>query len=132
MPMKRLTPVIACCLCAVSMARAGEKATSLSEARAAIQANLRTSEGKGFDDRMGKDFAEKHLAALRQCKASAGGDLTSFWILLKLTRDGTAAELLLYPATKMGTCSREALLKERFLAPPQEGYWVGIYMNLSR
>jgi hypothetical protein len=131
MPIKGLTLVMVCCLFSVSMARAGDKATSLSVAQAAIQANLRTSEGKAFDDRMGKDFAEKHLGALRQCKASAGSDLTNFWILLKLNHDGTAAELLLYPATKMGICAREPLLKEHFLAPPQEGYWVGIYMNLS-
>ena len=69
---------------------AASKETSLSEARDAIDANLRTPEGKTFDDRMGKEFVEKHMAALRLCKASAGGDMTNFWMLLKLDRTGVS------------------------------------------
>jgi hypothetical protein len=129
---KRLPEIVFFCfLLAASTGVASDKPTSLSDAQAAIQANLRTSDGKAFDDRMGKEFVDKHLAALRQCKTSAGGDLSSFWILLKLNNDGTAGELLLYPSTKLGLCAREGLLKERFLAPPRTGYWVGIYMNLG-
>jgi predicted outer membrane protein len=57
---------------------AGDKPTSFSDAQAAIDANLRTSEGKAFDERMGNDFVEKHMAPLRACKQAAGGDFTSF------------------------------------------------------
>jgi hypothetical protein len=114
------------------VAAATDKATSLSDAQAAIEANLRTPEGKAFDDRMGKELVDKHLAPIHQCKQSAGGDLASFWILLKLDKDGAAQEILLYPTTKLGACAREALITDKLLPPPRPGYWVGIYMKLSR
>ena len=45
---------------------------------------------------------QSHLGAIRQCKQSAGDDLRNLWILLKLEKDGTVKEVLLYPATKVG------------------------------
>jgi hypothetical protein len=113
------------------LAFAENKPTSLSDARVAVDANLRTPEGKKFDEQMGTEFVQKHLGPLRQCKQNAGGDLRSFWILLKLDKDGAAKELLLYPETKLGTCAREALLKDKFLPPPQPAYWISVYMNLG-
>jgi hypothetical protein len=111
---------------------AEDKPTSLSDARAAVEANLRTPEGKAYDEQLGTEFVQKHLGALRQCKQSAGDDLRSFWILLKLDKDGTVKEVLLYPATKLGTCAREALLKDRFSSPPRPAYWVGVYMKMAQ
>lgn len=105
--------------------------TSLSQAQAAIDASLGTAEGKAFDDLMGKEFVDKHMGTLRQCKASARGDMTNFWMLVKLDRDGSVKELLLHPTTKLGTCARDAYLKDKFLAPPRPDYWVGIYLQLS-
>lgn len=124
-----LLTVSVCLQAALLMA--GDKPTSLSEAQSAIEANLRTSEGKAFDERMGNDFLEKHMTPLRACKQAAGGDLGSFWLLLKLDRSGAVEELLLYPTTKLGACAREGYLKEKFLAPPRPDYWVGIYFKLS-
>jgi len=106
--------------------------TSLSDAKAAIDANLRTPEGMAFDDRMGEEFVEKHLAPLRPCKQSAGDTPSNFWMLLKLDREGGVQELLLYPTTQMGTCAQKAYLNDKFLPPPQPGYWVGVYVKLSR
>ena len=105
---------------------------SLSEARAAIDANLKTPEGKASDERMGEEVMEKHLSALRQCKPSAGNHLDSFWILLKLEKDGGVQEVLRYPTTRLGTCARDALLRDRFLSPPPPAYWVGVYVKISR
>jgi hypothetical protein len=132
----RLVALISLCLCvcffpAESVA-ADDKPTSLSAAQSAIDANLRTPEGKAFDERVGADFVAKHLAAVRQCKPSAEGDLRDFWILLKLDKGGAPEEILLYPSTKLGICSRTALLKDSFLAPPRDRYWLGIFMKLSR
>ncbi len=111
--------------------QAEDKPTSLSDARAAVEANLRTPEGKKYDEQMGAEFVQKHLGPLRQCKQTAGDDLRSFWILLKLDKDGTAKEVLLYPETKLGTCARGALLKETFSPPPRPAYWISVYMQLS-
>jgi hypothetical protein len=118
-------------LLACSLVIAADKTTSLSDAQAAIEANLRTAEGKAFDKRVGTEFEQKHVAPLRQCKASAGNDLGSFWILLKLDKDGLVEEVLLYPSTKLGACARDAYLKNKFPAPPHADYWVGVYLNLS-
>jgi hypothetical protein len=110
---------------------ADDKPTSLSNARAAVEANLSTPEGKVYDERLGKEFMEKHLTTMKQCKQSAGKDLESFWILMKLDKEGGAKEVLLHPTTKMGTCARETLLKSTFSPPPKPAYWVSVYMKLS-
>lgn len=108
-----------------------DKPMSLSDARAAVEANLRTPEGKKYDDQMGTEFVQKHLGPFRQCKQASGDDRRNFWMLLKLDKDGNAKELLLYPETKLGTCARGALLKEIFSPPPRPAYWISIYMQLS-
>jgi len=110
---------------------ADEKGTNLAEARAAVEANLKTPEGKAYDERLGKEFLEKQLSKMKQCKQTAGDDLESFWILMKLDTDGAVKEILLHPTTKMGTCARETLLKSTFSPPPRPAYWVSIYMKLT-
>jgi hypothetical protein len=110
----------------------GDKPTSLSAAQAAVEANLKTPEGKAFDERLGADFIQNHLAPLRVCKQTAGGDQTSFWILMKLDKSGSVTEVLLYPSTKLGVCAREPLLKDKFIAPPKPDYWVSVYMKLGK
>ena len=118
-------------LCLMARVGADDKPTSLLDAQAAVESNLRTSEGKAFDEQLGKEFMEKHLATMRKCKQSAGKDLESFWILLKLDKDGAVKEVLLHPTTKMGTCARETLLKSTFSPPPRAAYWVSVYMKLT-
>lgn len=110
---------------------AQEKSTSLSEARAAVEANLRTPEGKAYDEQLGKEFSQKHLNTIRECKKAAGNDLASFWILMNLEKDGTVKEVLLHPATKLGSCARDALLKGKFSPPPHAAYWVSLNMQIS-
>lgn len=110
---------------------ADEKATSLADARAAVEANLKTPEGKAYDERLGKEFLEKQMSTMRQCKQAAGNDLESFWILMKLDKDGAVKEILLHPTTKVGTCARETLLKGTFPPPPRPAYWVSVYMKLT-
>jgi len=51
---------------------------------------------------------------MKQCKPSAGNDLESFWILMKLDKHGAVKEVLLHRASKMDTCARERLLKSAF------------------
>lgn len=110
---------------------AAEKPTSLGDVQAAIDANLKTQEGKNFDQRQGNDFVEKHMGPLRACKQPAGGDWTSFWILMKLGKDGSPEEVLFHPTTKLAACAHDGLMKEKYLAPPRPDYWVGIYFKIS-
>ena len=116
----------------IGAALGDDKATSLSEARAEIEANLKTPEGKAYDETLSKEFLEKHLQTMKQCKQQAGKDAESFWILMKLGKDGAVREVLLHPANRMGECARESLLKSRLSAPPRAEYWVGVYVKLMR
>jgi hypothetical protein len=111
---------------------AEDKPTSLSDARAAVETNLRTPEGKAYDEQLGTEFVQKYLGPMRQCKQSAADDLRSFWILIKLDKDGTVKEVLLYPSTKIATCARESLLKDKFSSPPRPAYWVSVYMKMAQ
>ncbi len=110
---------------------AQDKPTSLSDARAAVEANIKTATGKAFDEQFGNDFLANHLAPLRQCKPRSSDDLRSFWILVKLDKDGTAREILFYPETKLGLCAHDGLIRGKFVAPPRDGYWVSVYMKVG-
>jgi hypothetical protein len=118
-------------LLATPLLPAKDKPTSLSDARAAVEANMRTPEGKAYDEQQGNEFMRKYQDSMKACKKSAGNDLASFWMLLKLGKDGAVEEVLLYPTTKMGTCARDVLLKARFSPPPRPAFWLGIYMKLA-
>ncbi len=89
---------------------------------------MKTSAGKAYDQQFGKEFYDKYAGTIRQCKTAAGKDSASFWSLVKLAGDGKVQEVLLYPENKVGICERQTLVKDRFSAPPRDGYWVGIYL----
>lgn len=114
-----------------SLVVADDKPTSLTDARAAAEANLRAPEGKAYDEKLGKELTQKYVGTLRQCKQTAGKDLESFWMLLKLAKDGTVKEVLLHPQTKVGSCARESFIKDRFSPPPRPAYWVGVYLKMA-
>ena len=111
---------------------ANDNPTSLADARSAVEANLKTDTAKAYDAQLGKEFMAKQLATMKRCKQSAGKDLESFWILMKLDKDGAVKEVLLHPTTKMGTCAREELLRSAFSPPPKPAYWVSVFMKLNR
>ena len=110
---------------------ADDKPTSLGDARAAVEANLKTPEGKTYDEKLEKEFVDKHLGAMKQCKQGAGSDLENLDTDETRQRRRRQGSPLLHPATKMGTCAREALLKSTFSPPPRAAYWVSVYMKLT-
>jgi hypothetical protein len=123
--------LIAWLLIALASSSAENSVTTLREAQSAVDANLSTPEGKAYDRQLSREFADKYLPTMRQCKQNSDGDLRSFWILMKLAQDGAVNEVLLYPSTKLAECARETLLKGKLTTPPKPAYWVGVYMNLS-
>lgn len=122
---------VALFLCGVALVLSEEKPTSLSDARAAIEANLRTAEGKAFDEQFGKELVQKYLDSMRHCKEIAGASTDSFWILVKLDKDGSVKEVLLSQATNVANCDRDILLKAKFSSAPSNAYWVGIYLKMT-
>jgi hypothetical protein len=111
---------------------AAEPHTKLSDAKPAVESNLRTSEGKKYDEQLGNEFMKAHLSEVRSCKQRAGADLRSFWILMNLEKTGSVHEVLLYPDTVLGECTRDLLMKDRFSPPPRPEYWVSVYMQIGR
>lgn len=109
-----------------------QKPSTVSDARAAIEKNLSTPEGKSYDKQLGPELMQRYADSLRHCKQTAGGTADSFWILLKLKKDGSVNEVLLSPETKIGQCDRAVLAPARFSSPPQDDYWVGIYLKMAR
>lgn len=108
-----------------------DKPTTLANARAAIEANMQTPQGKAYDEKFGAEVMDRYIGGMRQCQRSAGGNSESFWLLVKLQPDGSAREVLLAPATKVGNCDREILLKGKFSPPPHGDYWQGMYLKMS-
>ena len=106
----------------------------LSDAVAAVDANLKTPAGKQYDETIGKEFSANHLSNVKQCKQSApaGASTDPFDMLLKLDAKGNVQEVLIYPETPLAVCMRAALLDGKFSIPPHSDYWVNIHMQFKR
>jgi len=102
--------VLSCLATPVALA-SDDEPTSLAAAQAAIDANLRTPDGKAYDETLGGELLQKHRDTLKQCRQNAAGKAESFWMLLKLDKTGAVEELLLHPTTAMGICARAARSK---------------------
>jgi hypothetical protein len=110
---------------------AGDQPTSISAAAAAVEANMKTREGQAYDAQIGRDLMKKYPPTLKACKEKAGGEIRSFDMLLRVERDGTVKEVLLYPATKISQCLRETMLKDTFSPAPKPAHWVDIHLDLK-
>ena len=105
----------------------------LKDALAAVDANLKTPSGKRYDEAMSKEFPEKHVDGIRQCKQSVGGKAPApFDMFLKLDNAGKVNQVLVYPETRMALCSGDALLGETFSPPPHADYWLNIHMEFRK
>ena len=103
------------------------------EALAAVEANLKTSAGKQYDERLGKEFMDKYLPSLKQCKQGlpAGTKIESFDMFIKIKSLGQVADVLVYPESQFAGCTRTAVLTGKFSAPPHDDYWVNVHMEMN-
>jgi hypothetical protein len=116
----------------LTVAGAEDKPTSIAAAAAAVEANMKTREGKAYDEQFIKELGAKYLAVMKDCKEKAGADLRNFDMLVRVEKDGSVKEVLLYPPTKISQWLREPLLKAAFSPPPKPAYWVDIHMIVKR
>jgi len=118
-------------LCGLAM-NADEKTTSIAAAAAAVEANMKTPEGKAYDAQFGKDLAKKYPPIMKACKDKAEGDTRSFDMLVRVEKDGAVKEVLLHPATRISQCLRDAILRNTFSPPPKPAHWVDIHIDFRR
>jgi len=105
----------------------------LSDAFAAVDANLKTPAGKQYDESFGNELYRNYLPNMKQCKQSApaGTKLEPFDMVLKLDAQGKVQEVLVYPETQLSNCFRTALLPGKFTAPAHGDYWVNVHMTFK-
>jgi hypothetical protein len=92
---------------------------------------LKTSEGKQYDEALGKEFSAKYLASIKQCK-QASASAEPFDMFIKLDREGKVQEVLVYPETPYPVCCRTALQTGKFSPPSHGDYWVNVHLELKR
>jgi hypothetical protein len=117
-------------VCIASLSFASDR-KQLKDAVAAVDANLKTREGKKYEEHTGKDF-EKYIPAVRDCKKTESGTPADFDMFLRLNADGKIADVLIYPETPMAKCSQGVLRSGQFSPPPHADYWVNIHMTFKR
>jgi len=111
---------------------ADEKPTPVAVAAAAVEANMKTPDGKAYDAQFGRELAKKYPPVMKACKDKAEGDTRSFDVLVRVEKNGAVKEVLLYPATRISQCLREAILKDTFSPPPKPVHWVDIHVDVKR
>ncbi|MBA3912654.1 MAG: hypothetical protein H0X25_02070 [Acidobacteriales bacterium] len=99
-----------------------------SAAIAAVDANLKTPEGKKYEEQMNTEFPQKFLPAFRQCKQSAGSS-SGLDMFLKLSAGGKVQEALIHPENPFTTCARAAVAGGQLSAPPHDDYWINIHLQ---
>ena len=105
----------------------------LSDALAAVDANLKTSAGKQYDEKIGQEFPAKYISNVRQCKqTNPATSFDPFDVFLKLSSEGKVQEALVYPETTLAVCTRTALQSGQFSAPPHGEYWINIHLQPKR
>jgi hypothetical protein len=120
-----------CIVCAPLSFATGKK--QLSDALAAVDANLKTPAGKQYDEKIAQEFPAKYISNVRQCKQSnPATSFDPFDIFLRLNSEGKVQEALAYPETALAACTRTALQSGQFSAPPHGEYWINIHLQPKR
>ena len=108
-----------------------QKPTPVAQAKAAVEANMKSAEGQKYDTDVGTAFGDQSADDVAQCFDKSGGDTRPFVMYMKLGEAGEVQEILLDPKTKVGSCVRERVVKERFPRPPRAMYWVKVEMKFA-
>src|ERR1700684_3215071 len=83
----------------------------MSDAIAAVDANLKTPAGKAYDEHLSKEFPERYISSLKQCKQGlpSGASIDSFDMFLKLDAAGKVQDGFVHPETQFAVCVRTVL-----------------------
>ena len=98
------------------------------------QANIATPEGRAYADTLAALFDQKKLRdALVGCADSVSPeDAPPFTVLMQMSGDGQASQILLRPPAPVAVCLRWVLRETTFPRPPSAGYWVSVDLDSRR
>ncbi len=131
----RLAPrAAALTVAAFALCGAIARADRFEESLALANANAATPAGREFAQRIAARFDEGKLReSLVDCAESAKDeDVVSFTMLLELSGDGRASQVLLRPPVPPAVCLRWTVRETAFPRPPAPGYWVMVDLDPRR
>ena len=110
-----------------------ENPTDIAIARSAAQKNLGTREGQAYYRQLREQFTEKYRRTKSRCSTNREvNQLVNFDVYIRIRQNGSVDDVLLSPKTKVASCIREKLVKDRFAPPPQPRYWVHLDMRAGK
>ena len=113
-------------------AKGTPKATPFETAMAASKSNLESPEGQRYDEQFGRWFGEHHGDTMVRCtKGAKPDDLRKFDLLVRVSGEGKAEEVLVSPQTSVARCVAEEIRKGASVQPPRPSYWVRVEMTIS-
>jgi hypothetical protein len=102
-------------------------------AEAAAKANAATADGQKFADSIGAKFGREQGRTVQECaKQSKPPDVSDFDVFVRLDGTGAVDQTVVKPPTTLAKCVGDKMLGWKTLAPPRDGYWVKVGVNLTR
>lgn len=110
------------------------RADRYDDALKTAQANMATPAGRAYADNLAAFFDQKKLRdALVGCAESLSPeDAPPFTVLMQMSGDGQASQVLLRPPAPVAVCLRWVLRETTFPKPPAAGYWVTVDLDSRR
>jgi len=132
---RRVTLAIALSLLA-PLASAAEPAAGpdadFAAALGEAEANVKTPEGKRYDETFGSSFAQKERPVLVKCTKGLGeSDLAGFDLVARVSDTGKLETVLVHPPTKVAECLRKGMATHGYPGPPRAHYWVHVQMTIK-
>lgn len=96
------------------------------------KANLRTAQGRTYDQLLSKHFERANGPVMQSCFAAVKEpDTTAFEMVFRVAKSGTVKSVLVWPETNISTCFRDALKGKAFPAPPADDYLAYMEMRFG-
>jgi len=109
-----------------------EKLTDFADAMKAANDNLKTTEGKLYDDAVGRRAGKWLVQEISHCIAGLdSADLRPFTVVIRVGISGKAEEVLCEPMTKVASCLESGFSAAFYPKPPGGSWWVKIDLTIK-
>jgi hypothetical protein len=109
----------------------GDQQTDFDAALKAAEANRATTKGSFYDFEFTTKAAPWLGAALYTCSRNLSGlDTKPFIILVRVSAEGKAEEVLARPLTRLARCLRPRIMSAVHPKPPEPSWWIKLEVKL--